>query len=521
MTSRRRGQGKDVPAGGLHDLLVIGGGINGAGIARDAAGRGLIVMLCEKGDLAQGTSSASTKLIHGGLRYLEHYEFRLVRESLIEREVLLRAAPHIIRPMRFVLPHDTGQRPAWMIRMGLWLYDHLGRRGILPGCESLDLERHAAGQPIRRGFRRGFAYSDCWVEDSRLVVLNAMDAKVRGAAIHTRTELVSARRTDGCWKAVLRDMRSGAERSVRARALVNATGPWVSEVLDRRLRQTDKHRLRLVKGSHIVVPRVYEGDHAYIFQIPDGRVVFAIPYEERFTLIGTTEVDVADADVTRDITPGETAYLCAAVNRYFEAEVSPGDVVWSYAGVRPLFDDQAGSASSATRDYVLDLDGAGGEAPLLNVLGGKLTTYRRLAERALEKLAPALGMTAGTWTARTALPGGDIADADFDAFLAAFRARHAWLDARLALRYARSYGTRAEVIVGDASGTSGLGEHFGDGLYEAEIGYLLREEFAETAEDILWRRSKMGLHVSAETAARLETRLGAGRTMGAERAAAP
>ncbi|GAB4363142.1 MAG: glycerol-3-phosphate dehydrogenase [Kiloniellaceae bacterium] len=486
------------------DIVVVGGGINGAGIARDAAGRGLSVLLCEKNDLASATSSASTKLIHGGLRYLEYYEFRLVREALIEREVLLRAAPHIIWPLRFVLPHNKGLRPAWMIRLGLFLYDHLGGRKLLPGSQGIDLARHPAGAPLEADLRKAFVYSDCWVQDSRLVVLNAMDAAERGAEVLTRSECLSARRDGPLWRVVLRDRHDGSQREVQARALVNAAGPWTAEFIEQRAGLNKAKSLRLVKGSHIVVPRLFDHDFPYIFQNPDGRIVFAIPYEDDFTLIGTTDVDFTGDAAAVKISDDEVRYLCSAVNAYFKRKIAPADVVWTYSGVRPLYDDAAESASSATRDYVLELDHGAGRAPLLSVFGGKITTYRKLAEHALEKLAGALGPLGAAWTAGVPLPGGDMPGADFDACLRHFQLDHPWLPADLARRYLRNYGTRAERLLDGAVDLAGLGEHLGDGLYEAELRYLTRHEWAETAEDVLWRRSKLGLHLDAATRGRLD-----------------
>ena len=480
------------------DIVVVGGGINGAGIARDAAGRGLSVLLCEKDDLASATSSASTKLIHGGLRYLEYYEFRLVREALIEREVLLRAAPHIIWPLRFVLPHNKGLRPAWMIRLGLFLYDHLGGRKLLPASEAIDLRSHPAGAPLAADLRKAFVYSDCWVQDSRLVVLNAMDARERGAEVLTRVECLSARREGANWRVVLRDRRNDARREVLARALVNAAGPWTAEFIEQRAGLNRAQALRLVKGSHIVVPKLFDHDFPYIFQNPDGRIVFAIPYEDDFTLIGTTDVDFTGNPGEVAISEEETRYLCDAVNAYFKRKITPGDVVWTYSGVRPLYDDAAESAAAATRDYVLQLDHAPGCAPLLSVFGGKITTFRRLAEHALEKLEDALGPLGQPWTAGVSLPGGDMPDADFEGCLRRFQAAHPWLPSELARRYLRSYGTRAETLLKGATDLAGLGEDFGAGIYAAELDYLIEAEWAETAEDVLWRRSKLGLHVSAE-----------------------
>ncbi|HXV24745.1 MAG TPA: glycerol-3-phosphate dehydrogenase [Alphaproteobacteria bacterium] len=495
-----------MPNGDSVDLLVIGGGINGAGIARDAAGRGLKVLLAEQGDLAQGTSSASTKLIHGGLRYLEYYEFRLVREALKEREVLLANAPHIIWPLRFVLPHADYLRPAWMIRLGLLLYDHIGGRVRLPASRGVDLRSDPAGAPLKPKFTRGFSYSDCWVEDSRLVVLNAMDAAERGAAILTRTRCVSARPSGRAWQVLLQDL-NGSRRTVAAQGLVNAAGPWISEVAEKVIGRPLGQPIRLVKGSHIVVPRLFEGEEAYILQNEDRRIVFAIPYERHFTLIGTTDLnyvgDPADATISRE----EIDYLCQAVGSYFRRPVTAADPVWTYSGVRPLYDDRRESASAVTRDYVLHLDTPEG-APLLSVYGGKITTYRRLAEHALEKLAPHYPNSSGPWTARAPLPGGDIPDGDFDRFLAGLIARRPWLPKRLARRWARAYGTRVETMIGGADGTDELGRHYGEDLYQCEIDYLIQREWARASADILWRRSKLGLHLSPATVEALRQQLG-------------
>jgi glycerol-3-phosphate dehydrogenase len=485
------------------DLLVIGGGINGTGIARDAVGRGLSVVLCEQDDLASHTSSASSKLIHGGLRYLEHYEFRLVREALIEREVLLRAAPHIIWPLRFILPHSPEQRPAWMIRLGLFLYDHLGGRERLPGSGKVDLRDDPAGAPLKTEFRTAFSYADCWVDDARLVVLNAKDAAERGAEILCRRRCIDARRADGVWQATLRSADGGVERVVRARCLVNATGPWVSRFLTDNLRLPALKRVRLVKGSHIVVRRLRGHPDPYILQNTDRRVVFVIPYEQQYSLIGTTDLDYADDPARAEVSGAEIDYLCRAVGRYFKDSPTPEEVVWRYAGVRPLYDDASGDVSAVTRDYVFDLDRSADAAPLLSVFGGKITTYRKLAEHALNKLKPVLGIAGGAWTDRAPLPGGDLPGADFEAFLAALTDAYPWLPADLVRRYARAYGTRIERLLDGAGALKDLGEHLGDGLYEAEADYLVRHEWAMTEEDILWRRSKLGLHVSAETAARL------------------
>jgi glycerol-3-phosphate dehydrogenase len=485
-----------------YDLLVVGGGINGAGIARDAAGRGLSVLLCEQDDLASHTSSASTKLIHGGLRYLEYREFGLVRKALQERETLLRAAPHIMWPLRFVMPHMPNLRPAWLIRLGLFLYDHLAKRELLPGSRGIDMRRHAAGAPLIDSIKRGFVYSDGWVNDARLVVLNALDAQERGARILTRTQLVDARRVKheqgGEWLATLR-RADGSTFDVRARAIANAAGPWVGEVLHGALGQGAQHSVRLVKGSHIVTKRLFDHDHAYIFQNPDKRIIFAIPYEHDFTLIGTTDVEYRDDPAKVAIDGDETRYLCESINRYFKRKISPSDVHWTYSGVRPLLEEEgAKDASAVTRDYRLELDEADG-APLLSVFGGKITTFRKLAEEAGDMLCRALGSTAGAWTAGQPLPGGDIANARFDAFAAAFAKRFAWLPAPLAQRYARAYGTRAERLIGGATSLDGLGAQIAPGIYEAELRYLRDTEFATCAQDVLWRRSKLGLHVAPGT----------------------
>lgn len=491
----------------IYDLLVIGGGINGAGIARDAAGRGLKVLLCERGDLAEFTSSSSTKLIHGGLRYLEYYEFRLVREALAERERLLRLAPHIIWPLRFVLPHDEGLRPAWMLRIGLFLYDHLARLRTLPGSESVRLRTSPMGAPLQDRLTKGFVYSDCWVEDSRLVVLSAMDARARGADIRTRTGVVSARREGGAWVATVRDALHGTTETVRAKAVVNAAGPWVSETLGATLGINSGSAVRLIKGSHIVVRRLYEGDQAYILQQPDGRIVFAIPYERDFTLIGTTDVPYEDEPGRMRISEEETSYLCDCINRSFAKRIGPQDVVWSYSGVRPLYDDAAANASAVTRDYVLDVSDENGTLPVLSVFGGKITTFRRLAEHALEKLEPYFPGLEPAWTGDADLPGGDMPDADFDAFLASLVTDKTFLPPKTARRLARAYGTKVHDILHGATTLADLGESFDGGLSAREVDYLRANEWAVTAEDILWRRSKLGLRTSKDSAARLSAYL--------------
>jgi glycerol-3-phosphate dehydrogenase len=488
----------------MYDLLIVGGGINGAGIARDAAGRGLSVMLVEKDDLAGATSSASSKLIHGGLRYLEHYEFRLVREALAEREVLLSIAPHIAWPLTFVLPHDSSLRPTWMIRAGLFLYDHLAPRSKLPGSRGLDLSRDPAGAPLKRSYTRGFSYADCWVQDSRLVVLNALDAAERGAIVRTRCRFVDARPAGEAWEARV-EPRGGPAETVRARILVNAAGPWVEEVLRRGIGRNAPGALRLVKGSHVVVPRLYDGEHAYILQNPDRRIVFVIPYERHFTLIGTTDVPFEDDPARVAISPEETAYLCESANRFFARPVAPADVVWSYAGVRPLYDDAAANPSAVTRDYVFDIDAGAGRPPVLSIFGGKITTYRRLAEHALAKLAPHLPGLKPAWTGTAPLPGGDFRD--FAAFLDELRRRRPWLPEALARRLARAYGTRVERILGDAESLADLGEDLGAGLTEREVAYLVGSEWAVEPDDILWRRGKLGLHGGEVLAQRLAAHL--------------
>jgi glycerol-3-phosphate dehydrogenase len=503
--------------GPIYDLLIIGGGINGAGIARDAAGRGLSVLLCEQDDLAAHTSSASTKLIHGGLRYLEYYEFGLVRKSLQEREVLLRAAPHIVRPLSFVMPHDPGLRPAWVIRAALFVYDHLGKRELLPGSQSVDLRTHAAGQPLKPELTQGFMYTDAWVEDARLVVLNALDASERGARILPHTRCVFARRDADLWDVTLQPAGDRPAQVVRCRALVNAAGPWVVNVLRESLGMTSRRALRLAKGSHIIVRRMFEHDHAYLLQNPDKRILFAIPYERDFTLLGTTDVEYEGDPAVVSITDAEIAYLCEMANRYFAHGISPTDVISSYSGVRPLLADDAANLSAVTRDYLLESDATSERAPLLSVFGGKLTTYRRLAEEALDLLAQSLPKMKTAWTANAPLPGGDIPNADFEVFLADFRRSAPWLPEALARRYARAYGTRVDRLLSGARSLSELGEDLGGGVYGAEIDYLLSQEWARTAEDILWRRSKLGLHVSPETTQRLAERLARSAGLTAER----
>ncbi|WP_445680789.1 glycerol-3-phosphate dehydrogenase [Radicibacter daui] len=496
------------PAAGVgqqvFDLAIIGGGINGCGIARDAAGRGLSVFLAEQDDLASATSSASTKLIHGGLRYLEYYEFRLVREALMEREVLLKAAPHIIWPLRFVLPHHKGLRPFWLLRLGLFLYDHLGGRKLLPATRVLDLKKAEPGEPLKPLFDRAFEYSDCWVQDSRLVALNAVDAAARGAEIAVRTRVTSARREGALWRVSVRDLVSGEERQVMARALINAAGPWVSKVISETVGSNSAEKVRLVKGSHIVTKKLFDHDRCYIFQNADGRIIFAIPYEQDFTLIGTTDVDFGSEPGMAKITDAEVDYLLAAAGEYFVQPLGRSDVVWTYSGVRPLYDDGASKAQAATRDYVLKLEGGEGEAPLLNIFGGKITTYRRLAEHALEKLAPALAGMGKPWTVGGTLPGGDFAPGDAGKLAGNLRARHPYLTDRHAARLVRHYGTGAARMLEGVTGAEGLGRLFGADLYEVEAAWLLAHEFARSAADILWRRTKLGLRLTAAEAEELQ-----------------
>lgn len=478
------------PATKSCDLLIIGGGINGTAIARDAAGRGLSVVLCEKDDLARHTSSASTKLIHGGLRYLEYYEFRLVREALIEREVLLRSAPHIIWPMRFVLPYDQGQRPAWMLRLGLFIYDNLGGRELLPGTKTVDLRKQPHAGVLESRLKTGFEYSDCWVEDARLVTLNAVDAHHHGADIKIGVEVTALDNHADGYQATLSD-----GSTVIARGIVNAAGPWVDQVLFKIKRDKNDAGLRLIKGSHIVTKRLFPGDHAYMFQNADNRIIFAIPYERDFTLIGTTDVPWETEPGPMDVSPEETEYLCKAASEYFEHDISADDVVWSYAGVRPLYDDKSENASAVTRDYVLDIDELSAGRPLLSIYGGKITTSRKLAEHALQKLAQYYPESRGDWTAKAQLPGGDFPADDFTGFVAEQASRYPDVPDDILHHLCRAYGTRITIILGRGPEVD-LGQHFGAQLTEAEARYLRGHEWARTADDVLFRRTKLGLHLS-------------------------
>lgn len=491
----------------IYDLAIIGGGINGCGIARDAAGRGLSVFLCEKGDLGQGTSSASTKLIHGGLRYLEHYEFGLVREALKEREVLLNLAPHIIWPLRFVLPHHDKLRPRWLIRLGLFLYDHIGGRDILEATRVLDLHQSAAGNALQEHYRTGFEYSDCWVDDARLVVLNAMDAAERGAIIAVRTECVSARRVDRIWRLNLNDHRNNENYEIGSRVLVNAAGPWVSNVLSDRLGIESAGRIRLVKGSHIVVKRLYDHDHAYIFQNDDERVVFIIPFEQDFSLIGTTDEDFDGDPSECAISPSEIDYLCHSVNAYLREPISREQIVWSFSGVRPLYDDGTSTAQETTRDYVLDLRRPDDGAPLVNIFGGKITTFRRLAESVLEQFESDFPGMKARWTHRVTYAGGDFSLGDIDSLQDELQAEWPFLSVEQVARFVRTYGTRCRKFLAGATSAGDLGPDFGSGLTAKEIDYLQRSEWAITAEDILWRRTKLGLRLSDRQIAELKAYL--------------
>jgi glycerol-3-phosphate dehydrogenase len=505
-----------------YDLFIIGGGINGCGIARDAAGRGLKVGLAEMNDLASATSSASTKLFHGGLRYLEFFEFRLVKEALAEREVLLRAMPHISWPMRFVLPYHPdmrfeggtptskllttlmpwmkGRRPAWLIRLGLFLYDNLGGRKILPGTSSVDLRNSPEGAPLQDKFRHAYEYSDCWVEDSRLVVLNARDAEARGADIMVRTRVVSAERDGNKWKIVLED--ADGKREIRAKMLVNAGGPWVGDIIRQTIHSNSQEGVRLVKGSHIVTKKLFDHGKCYFFQGTDGRIIFAIPYETDFTLIGTTDKDHPDPHVKPECSQEEADYLRAFASQYFRKPIEKDDIVWTYSGVRPLYDDGAKSATAATREYVLKVDDSG--APLLNVFGGKITTYRRLAEAALEKIAPFFPGVKGPWTAGVPLAGGDFPVDGFDALVAGLKADFPFLDHFWAKRLVRAYGTEAREMLEGAKTAADLGEEFGATITARELDKAIRVEWVRTAEDFVWRRTKLGLRLSEDQIARID-----------------
>ncbi|MEM8787659.1 MAG: glycerol-3-phosphate dehydrogenase [Pseudomonadota bacterium] len=510
------------------DLFIIGGGINGCGIARDAAGRGLSVTLAEMHDLASATSSASTKLFHGGLRYLEYFEFRLVREALIEREVLLRAMPHISWPMRFVVPYHRdmrfdsetptsrlltrvmpwmkGRRPAWLIRLGLFLYDNLGGRAILPGTRTVDLTRDPVGAPLDDRFQRAYEYSDCWVEDSRLVVLNARDAQAKGARILTRTKVLSAERTGDHWAVTVQDGASGVTTTHHARMMVNAGGPWVGDIIHNTVRINSSEGVRLVRGSHIVTRRLYDHDKCYFFQGTDGRIIFAIPYETDFTLIGTTDAEHGDPGQRPECTPEEQAYLLNFASQYFKRTLTEEDVVWTYSGVRPLYDDGAKSATAATRDYVIKVDNAGG-APLLNVFGGKITTYRKLAEAALAKIVPFFPAAKPAWTAGAALPGGDFPVTGVADMVAQLMARHPFLTDRWARRLVRAYGSEAAQMLAGAARAEDLGLDFGATITARELDWAVAKEWVRSAEDFVWRRTKLGLRLDGDQIARIDAHI--------------
>jgi glycerol-3-phosphate dehydrogenase len=508
-----------------YDLFVIGGGINGCGIARDAAGRGLSVCLAEMDDLGSATSSASTKLFHGGLRYLEYFEINLVRHALAERETLLSAMPHISWPMRFVLPYHPdmrfesetpasrflnvlmpwmrGRRPAWMIRFGLFLYDHLGGRKILPGTETLSLAGTPEGAPLEDRFEKAFEYSDCWIEDSRLVVLNARDAEDRGARIMVRSKVQSANRVDGGWDITVQDQATGQAQTLRARMLVNAGGPWVGDIIHDKVHSRSSEGVRLVRGSHIVTKRLYDHDKCYFFQGTDGRIIFAIPYETDFTLIGTTDAEHHDPDLTPECTPEEQRYLVDFANQYFRRKIGLNDIVWTYSGVRPLYDDGASSATAATRDYTLKVDDTDG-APVLNIFGGKITTYRRLAEDAMERIIRFFPGTPGHWTAGVPLPGGDFAVNEVEGLIERLAWDYPFLSAAWARRLVRAYGTLSWDVLADARGESDLGQAFGATLTEREVCWLMDREYAQTAEDVVWRRNKLGLRLTSADVGQLD-----------------
>lgn len=477
-----------------YDLLIIGGGINGAGIAADAAGRGLSVMLCEQNDLGSATSSASTKLIHGGLRYLEYFEFRLVKEALHEREVLLKKAPHLIHPLQFIMPHDQLLRPAWMIHLGLLFYDHLGGRKLLPPSKSIHLSSHPAGKVLKTHYQKGFVYSDCWTDDARLVILNAMQAQQRSAVILPRTRFINAKQEHNQWLCELENSNTEEKFFVRSHILINATGPWVDQIL-KGMKIPSKHHISLVKGSHIVIPKFYDHNFAYTLQNEDKRVIFVIPYLEDYCLIGTTEQHYTGDLSQPHIKEEEKNYLCKAVNRYFNKTIHPSDIKWSYSGIRPLQSDEAKNPSAITRDYSLELDSSQG-APLLSIFGGKITTYRKLAEHALSIVKPFLAHTGDNWTSQQPLPGGDIPNANFNSFLHELNQQYPWLPTTQIERYAKNYGTLTHQLLSNKKSLQDLGKHFGADLYECEIEYLKRHEWAQTAEDILWRRTKLGLKLT-------------------------
>ena len=475
----------------IHDLLVIGGGINGVGIAADAAGRGLNVLLCEMNDLASSTSSNSSKLIHGGLRYLEYYEFRLVREALAEREVLLKNAPHIIRPLRFRLPHRRHLRPSWMIRIGLFMYDHLAKRVTLKGSHGIKFDKKS---PVVDKITKGFEYSDASVDDARLVVLNAIAARDKGARIMTRTRCSNAKRVGDIWEVTLHDNQTGQKQVVKTKALVNAAGPWVTSFFDNALKIRSPKEIRLIKGSHIIVPRIHTESQAYILQNEDNRIVFVIPYEDDFSLIGTTDVEHLGDPATACISKEETDYLISVVNDHFKHKISTKDIVWTYSGVRPLLDDESDSAAAVTRDYTFEVDAPQGKAPLLSVFGGKLTTYRKLSEAAVNGIIEHFPDAGKSWTADAALPGGDF-DNQHN-LQTKLQRQYNWLPRKIINRYVRSYGTLSHEICAGLNSLEDMGQHFGAGLYQQEVEYLIEHEWAVDLEDIIWRRSKLGLQLT-------------------------
>ncbi len=483
------------------DLFVVGGGINGTGIAADAAGRGLNVGLCEMGDLAHATSSSSSKLIHGGLRYLEHYEFRLVKEALTEREVLLKIAPHLVTPMRFQMPHRPHLRPAWLIRIGLFLYDNLGKRDTLLGSKGV---KYGTDSPLKDDITQGFEYSDCWVDDARLVVINALSAQQNGASIFARTRCTSAKRVDNQWHISLEDQITKETHKVTAKALVNAAGPWVSSFIETKLEQKAPYGIRMIKGSHIVVPKLYQHSNAFIMQNTDKRIVFAIPYREHYTLLGTTDVEYKGNPNDVAISEEETQYILKVANDHFKKTLSPADVVWSYSGVRPLLEDESSDPSAVTRDYTLHLDDKNHKAPLLSIFGGKITTYRKLALSAMTKLTPYFDNLGEAWTDSKPLPGGDL-EMSLDAFAMKLQQDYPFIGANLARRFANSYGTLTHTLLDKVNAEDELGQHFGNQLYQVEVDYLINHEWARSAEDILWRRTKLGLELTSDQVTALES----------------
>ena len=486
------------------DVFVIGGGVNGCGIARDSIGRGFSTCLVEMDDIASGTSSWSSKLIHGGLRYLEHYEFKLVRKALSEREVLLKSAPHIIWPMRFILPHHKSMRPAWLLRLGLFLYDHIGKRALLPGTKTVHLKTAEVGKPLKPIFSKGFEYSDCWVDDARLVLLNAMDAAERGAVIKTRTQCISAKRNGEYWEIITRNTNTGKQEQLKAKLIVNAAGPWVDDVIGEILNREEPKNVRLVQGSHIVVPKLHDHDRAYIFQNADNRIIFALPYQQDYTLIGTTDRDYEGGPRDVKITPEEVTYLCDAASEYFKTPINEDSIVWTYAGVRSLYDDGASEAQEATRDYILREDGEGKEPRVINIFGGKITTYRQLAHSMMKKIESILGSRQAPWTADSSLPGGDFEVSGFDTLVIEVAKKYPFIDHSLAWRLVRMYGTRVWKMFDGAKTVKDMGKDFGATLTELEVRYMMEHEWAQTAEDILWRRSKLGIQMSEKEISALD-----------------